>query len=38
MVREASPSRPDVDHTQDKVFELLAEVPLRVEVHPVAFS
>ena len=24
-MREASPSRPDVDHTQDKVFELLAE-------------
>jgi len=31
-------SDPDVDHTHDKVFELLAEPPLRVEVHPVAFS
>ena len=31
-------SDPDVDDTHDKVFDLLAEAPLRVEVHPVAFS
>jgi hypothetical protein len=31
-------SDPDVDHNHDKVFELLAEPPLRVDVHPVAFS
>ena len=31
-------SNPDVDDTHEKVFELLAEAPLRVEVHSVAFS